>query len=118
MSAILLWVGVAVIGGLGALARVFLSDSVALHAGRAELGVAAVNVTGAFLLGLLFSAHGGETLKLLAGTALLGSYTTFSGWQLAARGLVRDGESARARALVAGTLVAGVAAAWIGVALG
>jgi len=111
-------IAVAVIGGLGALARVLFADSVALRASRAERGVAAVNVTGAFLLGLLFSLHGGETLKLLAGTALLGSYTTFSGWQLAARGLVREGEPARARALVAGTLVVGVGAAWLGVALG
>ena len=54
MSGLVLWITVALIGGVGALARVALADTIALRARHGELGVALVNVSGAFLLGVLF----------------------------------------------------------------
>ena len=50
--------------------------------GRFPLGTLAVNLSGALLLGFLVgvSLHGDA--YLIAGTAVLGSYTTFSTWML------------------------------------
>ena len=53
----------------------------------------------------------------LAGTALLGAYTTFSTFVRETHGLVTTREHARAAAYVAVSLVGGVAAALAGLAL-
>jgi CrcB protein len=118
MSAVVLWPLVALIGGVGALLRVGLADTIALRARHGELGLAVVNVSGAFALGLLYGAHVGHSALILAGSALLGSYTTFSGWQLAAHELAVAGQRRRAVVLIAATLLAGLLAAWAGVRLG
>ena len=56
-----------------------------------------VNLTGAALLGLLVGLGFTGDRLLLAGTATLGSYTTFSTWMLETQRLVEDGELARRR---------------------
>jgi PII-like signaling protein len=72
----LVWVGVAVLGGIGALGRFALDAAVSSRFGRDfPLGTLAVNVSGAFLLGILFGASLAGDGYLLAGTAVLGSYT-------------------------------------------
>src|SRR4051812_24208954 len=69
----MVWVGVALLGGAGALLRFLLDAAVSERVRRdLPLGTLAVNVSGAFALGAIGAGH------LLAGTALLGSYTTFS----------------------------------------
>jgi CrcB protein len=77
------WVGVALLGGCGALARFGLTLLVAdrLHP-QLPLGTLAVNVSGAFLLGLLVGTSAGGDVRLLLGAGALGSYTTFSTWML------------------------------------
>jgi fluoride exporter len=86
------WILVAVLGGLGAVLRFIVDWLVSLRLGfRFPFGILAVNLSGAFVLGLLAGASLGHNAYLFAGTALLGSYTTFSTWmldtqQLAARG--------------------------------
>jgi CrcB protein len=67
------WIGIGLLGGLGAVARL----GVELRVGH-DLGVHIVNLTGAFLLGLLAGASG-DTFAVL-GTGFLGAYSTFSGW--------------------------------------
>ena len=87
------WVGVALLGGCGALARFGLTLLIAdrLHP-HLPLGTLAVNVSGAFLLGLLVGASLEGDAYLFAGTAALGSYTTFSTWMLETHRLGEDGE--------------------------
>lgn len=83
MSAVLLWVGVALLGGAGAVARFLLSAAVArCTAGWFPYGTLAVNLSGSALLGLVVGlALDGDAMTLVAG-GLLGSYTTFSTWML------------------------------------
>ena len=115
----MVWVAVAVLGGLGALARFGVDGTVSQRAGGGfPAGTLAVNLSGAFLLGLLAGLDVAGDGLLLAGTALLGSYTTFSTWMLEAH---RLGEEDRARLLwlnIALSLAAGVAIAALGRAIG
>jgi fluoride exporter len=112
---VLVWTAVAVLGGIGALLRFALDGAVSERAGSEfPWGTLAVNLSGAFALGLLAGvALHGDAL-LLAGTAALGSYTTFSTWVFEAHRLGEDGELALAAINVAASLTAGVAAAALG----
>jgi CrcB protein len=119
MTDIVLWLGVGVLGGLGALARFTVDGAVSARApGRFPLGTLLVNLSGAALLGLLAGlALTGDAL-LLAGTAVLGSYTTFSTWMFESHRLGEDGQLPFAAANVVLSLVLGVAAAALGRAIG
>ena len=118
MSA-LTWIGVAALGGAAAVLRFVVDGAVAARS-DAELpvGTLAVNLSGAFVLGLVagLALHGDALL--LAGTATLGSYTTFSTWMLETQRLVDDGEGRAAALNLVLSLAAGVAAAALGRALG
>jgi CrcB protein len=108
----MVWVAVAVLGGVGAIARFLLDAAVSERAGRElPVGTLAVNVTGAFALGVLGPGH------LLAGTALLGSYTTFSTWMLESHRLGEDGRTRALLGNLAISLALGLAAAALGRAL-
>jgi fluoride exporter len=116
MSGVLTWCAVGLLGGCGALAR-FLLDGIVSErgaAGRFPLGTLAVNLSGSVLLGLLAGATLHGDALLLAGTATLGSYTTFSTWMFESHRLAEDGEWPVLAANVAGSLALGLA----GVALG
>ena len=110
---------VTVIGGAGAVAR-FLLDALVSQRMGAEFpwGTLVVNLSGALALGLLVgvSLHGDALL--LAGTAGLGSYTTFSTWMLETHRLGEEGELARGWANLALSLAAGIGAAALGRAIG
>jgi fluoride exporter len=113
------WIGVAALGGLGAIAR-FLLDVVvsARGTGRFPVGTFAVNVSGAFGLGLVSGlALTGDAL-VLAGTATLGSYTTFSTWMLESQRLREDNELLAAAANVVLSVGAGLGAIALGRTLG
>jgi CrcB protein len=113
-----LWLAVAALGALGACAR-FVADALigAWRRSRFPLGTFAVNVSGSFALGLLSGAGAGGDLALLAGTATLGSYTTFSTWMFETHRLGEDGELAAGARNALGCLAAGVAAAALGRAI-
>jgi CrcB protein len=87
--------------------------------GRFPLGILVVNGLGALVLGVLHGAGvGGDTL-LLTGTALLGSFTTFSTWMVQSERLATEGDDgALALVNVAGSLAVGLAAVVLGWALG
>lgn len=115
------WGGVALLGGAGALARFALDGAVGLRAGRASgfpLGTLAVNVSGALLLGLLSGAALTGDALVLAGTATLGSYTTFSTWMLESQRLAEDADARGAALNVLLSLAAGLAAAALGRTIG
>jgi CrcB protein len=117
-----IWIAVGVLGGAGALARFALDGAVASRwGGRFPLGTFAVNISGAFALGVLVGLAPSTDAMRLAGTALLGSYTTFSTWMLEAERAGEDGQRGTVAANVAASLAFGLAGAvvgrWIGKAL-
>ena len=119
MSFVALWLAVGVLGGLGALAR-FLLDALVSSAGGARfpLGTLLVNLSGALALGLLVGLALSGDAYLLTGTAVIGSYTTFSTWMLESYRLAEDGLRWLLWANVALSLVLGVGAAALGRLLG
>jgi CrcB protein len=81
-------------------------------------GTLAVNLVGAFVLGLLAgSGVSGDLLKILA-LGLLGGFTTFSTWVFESHRLAEDGLIRMAAVNVALSLLAGLAAVWLGERLG
>jgi fluoride exporter len=114
-----LWAAVAGIGGCGAIGRFAFDRLITSCTGTDfPLGTLAVNLTGAFALGLLVGVGAGGNLYLLAGTATLGSYTTFSTWMLESYRLAEDGQlrSAALNGLL--SLLLGFAAALLGRTIG
>jgi CrcB protein len=113
------WIGVAGLGAVGASGRFVLDTLLSARNGsRYPLGTFVINTTGAFVLGLLSGlALSGDAL-LLAGTAALGSYTTFSTWMFETQRLAEDGGAAPAAVNVAVGLAAGVGAAAVGRLIG
>lgn len=113
------WLGVAALGGLGAIARFLLDGTIAQRLrGGFPAGTFAVNISGSLLLGLLAGlALTGDAL-VLAGTATLGSYTTFSTWMLESQRLAEDADPKGAALNVIASLAFGVAAAALGHAIG
>jgi CrcB protein len=107
------------VGGFGAISRMLLDGAISVRAGRAfPWGTLAVNLSGAFALGLLVGAAvSGDALRL-AGTGFLGAYTTFSTWMLETHRLAEDGRGRAAVANVAVCLAAGLLLAWLGRELG
>lgn len=113
------WAGVALLGGIGALARFSLDGLLSARStGRFPLGTLAANLSGALALGLVTGlAVTGDAL-LLIGTATLGSYTTFSTWMLESQRLTEDLEIPLAALNLALSLLAGIGAAALGRLLG
>ena len=115
----LAWVGVALLGGVGALLRFLLDGLVSARYGRDfPVGTLVVNASGAFMLGLLVGAAVGGDAFVLAGSATLGSYTTFSTWMLETHRLVEDGQLCEATANVVISVAIGLAGAALGRTLG
>jgi CrcB protein len=88
------------------------------RAGRFPLGILAVNGLGSLLLGVLHGAGVAGDELLLSGSALLGSFTTFSTWMVQSERLAAEGEGGLALANVAGSLAVGIAAVVAGWVLG
>lgn len=86
------------------------------------VGILAVNLSGAFVLGLLFGADVAKAwphwLATGVTTGIIGAYTTYSTWAVDSLTLARDGTPWRAVVNLTGSLVAGVLLAWAGVSLG
>ena len=110
-----LWLAVGSLGGLFAITR-FLVDGAISNRLDPEFpwGTFVVNISGSFALGFLFGAGATGTVYLLAGTACVGSYTTFSTWMLEAHRLGDDDDRRPLVAYLVLSLVIGVAAAAVG----
>jgi len=115
---------VALGGGIGGALRHMVTQWFDEFAGaRFPWGTLAVNLSGAFLLGVLLgfgagqpAAHGASWLLL--GIGVLGSYTTVSTLSLQALLMARDERRGAELVYVAATVVAGVAAVCAGYFLG
>ena len=78
-----LWVGVLGIGGFGAMTRFMVDRTISRRMkGPFPFGTLVVNISGAALLGFLAGLTVSHEIAILAGTAFLGAYTTFSTWML------------------------------------
>jgi CrcB protein len=113
------WAGVVLIGGVGAVLRFLVDRAVSGRtAGSFPYGTLVVNLSGALLLGLLSGLALSPHLALLAGTACVGSYTTFSTWMLETQRLGEDRQLRPAVANIVVSLVLGLAAACLGLWIG
>lgn len=114
----LLWAGVLLGGGVGAVLRALVESLVSRRVGRRfPWGILVVNLSGAFALGVVAGLTLPDQAHLLVGTALIGSYTTYSTWMLDSYALAGRSRTA-AVADVVGSLVLGLAAVALGHALG
>ncbi len=118
-----LLLGVSVFGGLGAVAR-FAQDSLVKSRVTSGFpwGTVSINVLGSLVLGVLTGlvVFGGEpdSWRVVLGVGFCGGYTTFSTAMVEAVTLARDARARTAAVSLAGTLVASVTAAALGVWLG
>jgi fluoride exporter len=111
------------LGGVaGSLGRGWVAHRLPTAPGAFPWATFWVNVTGAFLIGALmhyvlevWPPH--RLLRPFLGVGVLGGWTTFSTYMLEARGLLARGHPQTATAYVASTLVLGLAAVWLGLAL-
>jgi CrcB protein len=106
---------VALVGGVGAVARFVFDGAVAERvAGEFPAGTFAVNVTGSFLIGVVAGAAvTGDALVVVA-IGLLGSYTTFSTWIFESERLGEDGEFRMLVLNLGASFAAGLIAVWAG----
>jgi CrcB protein len=117
----LLIVGLA--GSLGALARYLVGRAIAERVGGSfPLGTVFINVSGAFLIGLLFALSGRKllapSLYLVLATGFLGGYTTFSTMSWEGIQLIRSGSLRQSVLYIGSTVALGFAAAALGLGLG
>ena len=115
---------IAVAGALGALARYGLEGFVGRRTtGEFPWGTFAVNVSGAFVLGFVFTVMTEQltTAAWIRGAVtigFLGAYTTFSTLSFETYRLLEDGALGVAAANALGSLGAGLAAVYLGVVTG
>lgn len=110
-------------GFVGAPSRYLLDRAVN---GRIESdlpwGTFAINISGAFLLGVLtglsLGHHVSPVAKALFGAGFCGAYTTFSTFSFESLRLLEDGRILEAVANVAASVVIGLAGAAAGLAIG
>ena len=113
------WASVAGVGGFGACARFLLDAAVSRRSGWGfPLGTLVINLSGAFVLGLLTGLALSGNALLIAGTATIGSYTTFSTWMLESQRLAEDGDVRAAAVNLVLSVVTGVGAAALGRLIG
>ena len=114
---------IAVGGALGSVARWGLAEALPHRESEVAWGTVIANVAGSFLLGLLMALvldvwADRRYVRPFLGVGVLGGFTTFSTYELDARGLLASGRAGLALAYVAGSVVAGLLAVVAGVIAG
>ena len=114
---------VGVAGALGALTRYTLGRFIAERAGsQFPLGTLLINVSGAFVIGLLFALTEHRmippTLQVVLATGFLGGYTTFSTMSWEGVQLVLGGSTRLSLLYFGGNIVLGLLAVTVGLLVG
>ncbi len=110
-------------GGIGSVCRYLLTLSINRQLTTAfPAGTFAVNVTGCFLIGLLYGvairySWFNAEWRLFLITGICGGYTTFSTFSYEAVGLIREGNYGYFLLYVAGSIVLGLLATMLGTAV-
>ena len=115
-----LWIAIG--SGLGGMARFWFAGTVDRVIGETfPWGTVRVNIVGSFVIGFFGTLTGPDGRWFLSSDArifvmvgLCGGYTTFSAFSLQTLNLARDGEYLWASANVLISLVACLAAVWLG----
>ena len=116
-----LWVALG--GALGAAGRFGLSNWISGRFGAGPLGIFIVNISGAFLIGLIMALTDERVsvspdARRFMTVGILGGYTTFSTWMYETHQLADGGDVARAVVNVVGSMLVGLLAVWLGVIAG
>lgn len=117
---------VAVGGALGAVGRYWISGWVSRMAAPSLFpwGTLTVNVAGAFALGVFVGATAfgrfavSPNLRALVAIGVLGAFTTFSTFAYENLEALRVGDVRGVMLNIVGSLVVGLAACWVGLAVG
>jgi CrcB protein len=106
-------------GASGSLVRYLVASAVMNRVGtRFPVGTVLINITGSFLIGLLmtiftrYQSH--PNLRLLLVVGFLGGYTTFSSFEWETLGLIQSGSRWLGLVNVAGSVLMGYIAVWLG----
>ena len=116
-------IGVGVAGALGAIARYELDGIISQRGGLFPWGTFVINVSGAFLLGLLFTVLGDRLgvapwLRSSVTIGFVGAYTTFSTLTLETAQLLQIGAYSLATLNALGSIVCGMIAVFAGIVVG
>ena len=121
----MLWIAIAVGGGLGAVARHAVNHLFNLRFGATfPAGIFLVNAIGCLTIGLLAGLiastrlHLGEVGRTFVFVGILGGFTTFSSYGLDTYTLFRGGHTGLGLLNALGQVVVGLSAVWLGFAIG
>ena len=115
---------VAMGGAIGAALRYVVGSGISARAESAfPWHTFAINISGAFLIGLLLTLplagmHSGAPWRLFLVTGILGGFTTFSALSWESIELVANGRLFSGLANMFGSGVVGLGAAWLGLVVG
>ena len=114
---------IAVGGMLGATARFKLAEALPSKAGHFPWATFWTNLSGSFLLGLLLVLllerfPPTRLLRPFLATGILGAFTTMSAYQVETALLIKDGHAVIGIVNGVGSLIAGLAFAYLGIHLG
>ena len=124
MRLLLKYLMVCVGGCLGSILRFWLGSYIGSRMGtRFPYGTLVINVTGSFLIGLVFSVMTARTYwspnwRYLVPIGFIGGYTTFSSFEFETLRTIQDGQVGLGLLYVALSLVIGFIAVWGGVMAG
>ncbi|MGI8847406.1 MAG: fluoride efflux transporter CrcB [Candidatus Dormibacteria bacterium] len=115
--------GVTIAGAAGAAVRYQIDGFISARGGIFPWGTFVINISGAFLLGLLFTVFSERLnvepwVRSSVTTGFLGAYTTFSTLTLETSRLIEQGSYVAALANSLGSLACGMVAVFGGIALG
>lgn len=106
-------------GALGSLARYQLGRIISKKSNTTfPTGTFIINITGAFLLGVVSSLDTDRNTYLLLADGFLGAYTTFSTFMYEGFNLFREKENMNAFAYILGSLIIGIIGYILGLGLG
>ena len=117
MKFLLVFIG----GGLGAMARYFVTTNLAGKLGNFPLGTFAANIFGSFLMGLVVGIIAGraslENVRIFAAVGFLGGFTTFSSFSAETLNLLQGGQIFLAAANILLSVAVGLVACFAGLTL-
>ena len=109
------FIGVGLLGGVGAVARFALDGGIATRLGKTfPYGTLLVNLVGSLVLGVLVGATLPPKTSEILTAGLIGAFTTFSTWMFETHRLGEEERGALAAVNLVVSLLLGVACAWTG----